>query len=1117
MASIKPIEGGSVHKIQSGQVIVDLCSVVKELVENSLDAGATAIDVRFKNHGLESIEVQDNGSGVAREDYETIALKHYTSKLSSYEDLTSLQTFGFRGEAISSLCALSNVHIITAREDEAPKGTRLDFELSGKLQSTQVVASQRGTTVVVETIFKNLPVRRQELEKNIKREYGKVLGLLQAYACITKTARVSASNIMAKGKKAVVFSTKANQTTRENIANVFGSKTLPALISLDLQFDMQASAGRWNTQEEGGGKQVKVIGHVSRPIFGEGRQTPDRQMFFVNGRPCGLPQVAKVFNEVYKSYNLSQSPFIFADVILDTNAYDVNVSPDKRTILLHDQGALLESIRTSLTDLFEKQQHTVPQSLKTPQKLPSFRPLTVSREITTSENLHEPVNLSDGDASDEDAETTEDKSASSLIHKFAVRNAQHRVVQGSENTRHSPGSDGLSTGKQRLVRKTAKANEGKISIDEYEDVHDIAASDVLLRGADTPVLDFNRRMAEQHGPSTEDTDSPPRASPEPEEKIHSITSIPSKPDPGVVPNAFDRMRPCRTPAQTATITIGSKTMITSIGSPILPRVAYNRTPLKQVIRKPPRAAQASSQFSSSMKAFAAPGTQLSEKSAGEDEPSSEETDEELMDENLAQDHHATRESGPDEDHDNVESSDHDEKAGSESDIDVTDGEYLDDETKKMKEDAKVALLIHEAEEKAARPTQDNLKRAEHLLKGGGRKESTSQLLQTLETSVGQINQQVKYFEGSLLPSRTNVAVDTVALDADNSAEERLSLTVSKEDFGRMRIVGQFNLGFIIAVRPATSSLSQSTSSDTPRPSSDELFIIDQHASDEKYNFERLQATTVVQNQRLVHPQTLDLTAIEEEIIIENQAALVKNGFLLSVDESGDVPVGQRCKLLSLPMSREVTFSTRDLEELLVLLGESPPATRPAPHPTNAASSSATTSNQPAAAADWSTSSPVPRPSKVRKMFAMRACRSSVMVGKTLTQEQMGRLVGKMGELEKPWNCPHGRPTMRHLMSLGGWQGWEDGQRGGQDRLACGSDVGDRGNGNVGRWKKWLASQGVENGSDDVEVEQEGDLEAEGQGEDESSAGDSEIAQGAVAESESGAETDDYEEERKPQL
>ena len=239
MATVKALEGRTIHQIQSGQVIVDLCSVVKELVENSLDAEATAIEVRFRNNGLDSIEVQDNGIGIASENYETIALKHYTSKLSDYDDLSSLQTFGFRGEALSSLCALSKFHITTARADEAPKGTRLDFETSGKLKGTQVIASQKGITVTVEDLFRNLPVRRRELEKNIKREYGKVLGVLQAYACISTQARISVSNVMAKGKKALVFATKSSQSTRENIANVFGAKALPGLVALDLSFEMQ--------------------------------------------------------------------------------------------------------------------------------------------------------------------------------------------------------------------------------------------------------------------------------------------------------------------------------------------------------------------------------------------------------------------------------------------------------------------------------------------------------------------------------------------------------------------------------------------------------------------------------------------------------------------------------------------------------------------------------------------------------------------------------------------------------------------------------------------------------------------------------------------------------------
>lgn len=126
-------------------------------------------------------------------------LKHYTSKLSTYQDLSSLDTFGFRGEALSSLCALSNLHIVTARDGEAPKGTRLDFETSGKLKGATVAASPKGTTVSAQALFNSLPVRRRELEKNIKREYSKVIGVLNAYACVSTKLKFSVSNQPAKG------------------------------------------------------------------------------------------------------------------------------------------------------------------------------------------------------------------------------------------------------------------------------------------------------------------------------------------------------------------------------------------------------------------------------------------------------------------------------------------------------------------------------------------------------------------------------------------------------------------------------------------------------------------------------------------------------------------------------------------------------------------------------------------------------------------------------------------------------------------------------------------------------------------------------------------------------
>jgi DNA mismatch repair protein PMS2 len=167
------IDAHSVHQITAGQVVIDLQTAVKELVENSLDAGATSIgtslpgpstalhsvpEVRFHSHGLKTIEIVDNGSGIAPTDHDSIgpsivlcqasidsvtALKHHTSKLASFEDLSRVLTFGFRGEALSSLCALTDGFIVTtATSSEAPMGTVIEMDRNGKARSKCKIARQ---------------------------------------------------------------------------------------------------------------------------------------------------------------------------------------------------------------------------------------------------------------------------------------------------------------------------------------------------------------------------------------------------------------------------------------------------------------------------------------------------------------------------------------------------------------------------------------------------------------------------------------------------------------------------------------------------------------------------------------------------------------------------------------------------------------------------------------------------------------------------------------------------------------------------------------------------------------------------------------------------------------
>ena len=398
MTSIRPIDAASVHRICSGQVVLDLAGAVKELVENALDAGATVVEVRLREHGCELIEVADNGSGVCPEHYEALTAKYHTSKvrgrklraeavaltrlqLSSFADLASLSTFGFRGEALSSHCSLCDLSVVTrtplevcpvartsceARSQEAASHrsvergwTTTTMAASRARFLRHVPSGQRSFSSPYFRLYpfgtRRVPVprcrtlsylpavcRTQELTRNVKREYGKLLALLQAYALICN-ARLVVTHATGRAPRATVIHTQgAGCALRENIITVLGAKAMAGLQA----FDATLFAG------------CTVSGFVSLPAPGAGRATGDRQFFYLNGRPVDLPRLAKALKEVYQSFNASQAPVAVLDVRLSTDAYDVNITPDKRRVMLHMEDELLASFQQCLRAAYEPSRAT---------------------------------------------------------------------------------------------------------------------------------------------------------------------------------------------------------------------------------------------------------------------------------------------------------------------------------------------------------------------------------------------------------------------------------------------------------------------------------------------------------------------------------------------------------------------------------------------------------------------------------------------------------------------------------------------------------------------------------------------------------------------------------------
>ncbi|KAE8209110.1 hypothetical protein CF327_g6865 [Tilletia walkeri] len=838
---IRPIDQADVHRITSAQVVLDLHTAVKEVIENALDAGATSIEVRFKEYGTESFEVIDNGSGISPKDYDAIALKHHTSKLSTFAELQEVQTFGFRGEALSSLCALASVTMHTATEPEAPVGTLLTFDKTGKVTpGHRKQPRQRGTTVTICDLFKGFPVRRREFEKNIKREYAKAQGVIQAYALIHKGVRWMVYNTPKQGgRKTIQMSMSANSSPTfllSNVTDLFGAKIASTLDPLHLKLELpieqltrskqrrpRASTSALRQQHASSSEHedlsedendepsdhqiIEIVGVMSKLLPTHGRTSADRQFFYINGRPWETTKFARIFNDVYRSNNIDRYPMIVADFRLPTASYDVNITPDKRTIFLHFESVLQESLKSAVT-----QQSRLPASWS---KAPAIDKADVSGSSQIDENALDTDSAADS---------------------------------GDENDRD----------KQRSLE------------DEQNEDSDQEEKDQI----DPPPLKKPRRS----GPETA--------------------------TPGI---AFS--------------TVGASSKLKSKAASI----------------------------------------------DGRDDEIEENEDVQII--------RSIRFSSPQ----------------VQQDPEVEYDEASDDEQMVISQSFQASIFADGSQSRDVHKSQDS-----SFLQS--RSDAS-----TLELDIEWVQQRSASASrhrtscGALAESTGQDFSNAGVGQAASEAEEQLQRVITKSDFARMGVVGQFNLGFIIA-RRRTQSLglgddTREGENDEGRATvehawTDDLFIVDQHASDEKYNYERLQAETVIKSQRLIQPRKLELPVSDELVAIEHLKTLKKNGFELEVDE--EERAGSRLQLIAQPISKSVSFGPKDLAELLHLLRNLTPG---------------------------SAQAEAMRCSKTRSMFASRACRSSVMVGKALNGRQMRTILNHMGTIDQPWNCPHGRPTMRHLVSI----------------------------------------------------------------------------------------------------
>lgn len=300
---IQVLDQKTIDKIAAGEVVERPASVVKELVENSIDSGATAITVEIKEGGISLIRVTDNGCGIPAEQVPIAFLRHATSKITSIEDLLTVRSLGFRGEALSSIAAVGQVELITKTGDAM---TGLRYEIHGGIeQNVEEIGCPEGTTFIVRNLFYNTPARRKFL-KTAMTEGNYVSELVEQIAMSHPDISFKFVN---NGQNKL--STSGNGSLKDILYHIYGRDIATNLLPIEA--------------ERNG---MKISGYVAKPYISRGNRSFEH--YFVNGRYIKSPIITKAIEEAYKTFvMIHKFPFVAIYLTVDSKLLDVNVHPRK--------------------------------------------------------------------------------------------------------------------------------------------------------------------------------------------------------------------------------------------------------------------------------------------------------------------------------------------------------------------------------------------------------------------------------------------------------------------------------------------------------------------------------------------------------------------------------------------------------------------------------------------------------------------------------------------------------------------------------------------------------------------------------------------------------------------
>ncbi len=329
MGNIVLLDELTINKIAAGEVIERPASVIKEMMENSIDAGAKNITVEIKNGGISFIRITDNGKGIAKDDVELAFERHATSKIRSSNDLDTVKSMGFRGEALASIAAIANVELVSRTEEENI-GTRIIVE-GGDVLSLDEIGCSKGTTITVRNLFFNTPVRYKFLKKDFT-ESGYIEDVVTRIALIHPEIAIKFIN---SGK--TVVQTSGNGNLIDVIYNIYGKETAQNIMNVEYDYEY-----------------IKIKGVIGKPNIA--RSNRSNQIFFVNERYIKDKTLSSAVEQAFKGMlPIGKFAFLILNVEMNPSKVDVNVHPAKLEVRFAEENIVFKAVYHAIKDTLLKE------------------------------------------------------------------------------------------------------------------------------------------------------------------------------------------------------------------------------------------------------------------------------------------------------------------------------------------------------------------------------------------------------------------------------------------------------------------------------------------------------------------------------------------------------------------------------------------------------------------------------------------------------------------------------------------------------------------------------------------------------------------------------------------